>query len=110
MLMHQRGDLAAHFFACGGIALLQGFIGEHEINFVGAVCQRLFGLGNNVCQRLVACGKVHHGGNVDAFACRQPCAALRHKRRIPAHGGNFADALRGAVSQGVNNGGGVVFV
>ena len=45
MPVHQCGDLAAHGFASGGVALLQGFIGEHEINFVGAVCQGLLRLG-----------------------------------------------------------------
>ena len=98
MLMHQRGNLAAHGFACGGIALLQGLIGEHKVYFVCAICQGLLCLRQHIRQWLIARGEIDHGGNIDAAAFRQSCAALGNKRRIHAHGGNLADALRGVAA------------
>ena len=50
MLMHQRGDLAAHCCARIGVALLQGLIGKHKVYFVCAICQGLLRLRQHIRQ------------------------------------------------------------
>ena len=110
MLVRERGGLADHSFAGGGVALLQFFVGQHQIDFVCAVVQGLPRLRQHAVKRLVPTGEIDDGRHADAQTFRQPLAGLGDKLRIHAHGSRFADGLLSVVAEGVDNGGGVAVV
>ena len=93
--------------ACG-VAGGEAAPGDDEVDLVGALVERLAGVGAGVLARLLAGGEVHHRGDADAGA-GELGAGLGDEARPDADGGDRPVRGAGAAAE-VGDGGGVAGV